>query len=150
MTTDAANIEPTQVDFYLLSDTSQQAGKFTCRLAMMAWERQQRIYIIAETDSSVKQLDEQMWQLPEQRFLPHSTAGESNAGKAPVIIGTLPGLKPTDVVINLCNDAVPQPERFKRVLEIVPFADNERQASRVKYKIYRNLGLKPRTHEINK
>ena len=150
MTTDAANIEPTQVDFYLLSDASQQAGSFTCRLAMMAWERQQRIYIITESDSSAERLDEQMWQMPDKRFLPHDTAGEPNASKAPVVIGTLPDLKPTDVVINLCTDAVPQPERFKRVLEIVPFADNERQASRVKYKIYRNLGLKPRTHEINK
>ena len=56
----------------------------------------------------------------------------------------------TDVVINLCQQAVPEPQRFKRVLEIVPYADDERDASRVKYKNYRNLGLKPRTHEINK
>jgi len=36
-----------------------------------------------------------------------------------------------------------------RVLEIVPFAENERQASRVKFKTYRSLGLEPRTQEIN-
>ena len=65
-------------------------------------------------------------------------------------IGTLSSLYPADVVINLCDKAVPQPERFSRVLEIVPYADDERQASRVKYKIYRNQGLDPQTHEINK
>ena len=150
MSTEAAISEPTQVDFYLLSDTSRQAGVFACRLAMMAWERKQRIYVIAASESSVRQLDEQMWQQPDKRFLPHSTSDDPNANKTPVIIGTISGLNPTDVVINLCPDAVPQPERFKRVLEIVPFADNERQASRLKYKTYRNLGLKPRTHEINK
>ena len=149
MSTEAANTEPTQVDFYLLSDTSRPAGAFACRLAMMAWERKQNIYVIADTESSARRLDEQMWQQPDKRFLPHCTSGGANAGKAPVIIGTLSGLNPTDVVINLCPDAVPQPERFKRVLEIVPFADNERQASRLKYKTYRNQGLKPRTHEIN-
>ena len=149
MSTKAANTEPTQVDFYLLSDTSRPAGVFACRLAMMAWERKQNIYVIADTESSATQLDEQMWQQPDKRFLPHCTSGDANAGKAPVIIGTLSGLNPTDVVINLCPDAVPQPERFKRVLEIVPFADNERQASRLKYKTYRNQGLEPRTHEIN-
>ncbi len=69
---------------------------------------------------------------------------------APVNIGTLAGLNPADVVINLCPEAVPEPERFSRVLEIVPFADNEKEASRVKYRIYRNLGLNPQTHEINK
>jgi len=64
-------------------------------------------------------------------------------------IGTLAGLNPADVVINLCPVAVPQPERFTRVLEIVPAADDEKEASRLKYRVYRNLGINPRTHEIN-
>lgn len=150
MSTDAAKKEPTQVDFYLLSDASRQVGAFACRLAMMAWERKQRIYVIAATEASIRQLDEQMWQQPDKRFLPHCTSADPNANKTPVIIGTLSGLNPTDVVINLCPDAVPQPERFKRILEIVPFADDERQASRLKFKTYRNLGLNPGTHEINR
>jgi DNA polymerase-3 subunit chi len=90
-----------------------------------------------------------MWQYPEGRFLPHSVAGGEDSGKAPVQIGTLSDLNPTDVVINLCLEAVPQPERFRRLLEIVPYADSERQASRVKYRTYRNLGITPQTHEIN-
>jgi DNA polymerase-3 subunit chi len=149
MSSDAAKPQTCQVDFYLLGDAAQQAGQFACRLAMMAWEQKQRIYIIAVTESSVSQLDEQMWQHPEQRFLPHTTPQDQNSGKTPVVIGLLSDLNPTDVVINLCPQAVPEPDRFKRVLEIVPFADDERQASRVKYKNYRDLGLKPLTHEIS-
>ena len=91
-----------------------------------------------------------MWQYPKGRFVPHSRIEDQDAAKAPVNIGGLSGLKPVDVVINLCPEAIPQPERFSRVLEIVPFADDEREASRVKYRIYRNLGLDPQTHEINK
>ena len=150
MSSDAANLEPCQVDFYLLGDASLQAGKFACRLAMMAWENNQRTYIIVASESSIERLDEQMWQYPDNRFLPHATPDNPNCSKAPVIIGTLSGLNPTDVVINLSPDAVPQTERYKRVLEIVPYADTERQASRVKYKTYRDLGLKPLTHEISK
>ena len=116
----------------------------------MAWERKQKIFIITATESSGKQLGELMWQYPEGRFLPHAGANEKDSGKAPVNIGTLSDLNPTDVVINLCPEAIPQPERFSRVLEIVPYAENERQASRMKYKTYRNQGLKPRTHPINK
>jgi DNA polymerase-3 subunit chi len=138
-----------QVDFYLLAESSALASKFACRLALMAWERKQTIFIITTTNSSSDQLDELMWQYPEGRFLPHAKASDRDSSKTPVCIGTLSDLKPTDVVINLCPEAVPQPERFGRVLEIVPFADDERQASRVKYKTYRNLGLKPQTHEIN-
>lgn len=150
MSTETAKPEPCQVDFYLLGDASLRAGNLACRLAMMAWERKQTIYIIAATDSLVRQLDEQMWEFPSERFLPHSIASDPNASKAPVTIGTLPDLKPVDVVINLCPEAVAQTDRYQRVLEIVPYADDERQASRVKYQFYRKLGLQPRTHEINK
>jgi len=142
--------DPCQVDFYLLGPAAPEASKLACRLALMAWERKQRVFVIATSESSLKQLDELMWEFPQGRFLPHAEAGEIDAAKAAVNIGTLASLKPTDVVINLCNDVVPEPQRFSRVLEIVPHADEERNASRVKYKHYRNLGLKPLTHEINK
>jgi DNA polymerase-3 subunit chi len=142
--------EPCQVDFYLLGTSSPGAAKLACRLALMALERKQQIFIITASDSTSEQLDELMWQYPEGRFIPHAKTGTQGSEKAPVNIGNLTDLKSTDVVINLCTEAVPQPERFNRVLEIVPCADNEKEASRVKYRIYRNLGLNPQTHEINK
>jgi DNA polymerase-3 subunit chi len=149
LSSEITSSEPCQVDFYLLGESSPDADNLACRLALMAWERNQKIFIITATETSIKQLDELMWQYPEGRFLPHASASDKDSGKAPVNIGTLSSLKPTDVVINLCPEAVPEPERFSRLLEIVPYAENERQASRVKYKTYRNLGLKPQTHHIN-
>jgi DNA polymerase-3 subunit chi len=146
---ESVNQEPCQVDFYLLGASSPSAEKLACRLALMAWERKQQIYIVTATTHSVKQLDELMWQYPEDRFLPHASCESENFEAAPVKIDTLSGLKPSDVVINLCPEAIPQPERFSRVLEIVPYANEERKASRTKFKTYRNLGLKPQTHEIN-
>lgn len=116
----------------------------------MALERGQKIFILTGTEASSRELDELMWQYPEGRFIPHTLVEDKESEKAPIKIGTLSGLNPADVVINLCPDAVPDPERFSRVLEVVPFADEEKEASRAKYRIYRNLGLKPRTHEINK
>jgi DNA polymerase-3 subunit chi len=142
--------ETCQVDFYLLGESSPEADNLACRLALMAWERKQKIFIITATETSGQQLDELMWKFPEGRFLPHSMADGQETGKTPVNIGTLRSLNPADVVINLCPEAVPQPERFSRILEIVPYADDEREASRLKYKAYRDLGLKPQTHEIKK
>ena len=150
MSSETTRPEPCQVDFYLLGAASSGADKLACRLALMAWERKQKIFIITATESSGKQLDELMWQYPQGRFLPHTRANEEDSGKAPVNIGTLSSLNPTDVVINLCPEAVPQADRFSRILEIVPYAESERQASRVKYKTYRNQGIKPQTHPINK
>ena len=150
MTADSTTTDTCQVDFYLLGEPALIAGNFACRLAMMAWERKQKVFITASSQTDIRQLDELLWQYPPGRFLPHATADDTLAGKAPVKIGTISGLKPTDVVINLCPEAIPQPTRFDRVLEIVPFAREEREASRRKYKNYRKLGLNPRTHEINK
>jgi len=139
-----------QVDFYLLGEFAPGADKLACRLALMAWERKQKVFVITASEASGRQLDELMWQYPEGRFLPHTKVGNQDVGKAPVNIGLLSDLNPTDVVINLCPEAVPQPEKFTRVLEIVPFVKEERQSSRMKYTSYRNMGFEPRTHEINK
>jgi DNA polymerase-3 subunit chi len=150
VSTASVNSEPSQVDFYLLGEASPGAARLACRLALMALERDQKIFIITSTESSGQQLDELMWQYPEGRFIPHATVKAEGSEKSPIKIGTLADLNPADVVINLCLEAVPEPERFSRILEIVPYADDEKEASRVKYRIYRNLGLNPRTHEINK
>ena len=150
MSSEIANSGTCQVDFYLLGQSSPDASNLACRLALMAWERKQQIFIITSSETSARQLGELMWQYPEGRFLPHCQADDQDSTKAPVNIGTISSLNPTDVVINLCPEAVPQPERFSRVLEIVPYADDEKEASRVKYKTYRSLGITPRTHEINK
>ena len=148
----AENTQPSscQVDFYLLGEASPGAAKLACRLALMALERKQKIFIITSSDLTGKHLDELMWQYPEGRFLPHAMIEDRDSAKAPVKIGTLSGLNPADVVINLCPEAVPEPERFSRVLEIVPSDDDEKAASRVKFRVYRDLGLNPLTHEINK
>jgi len=116
----------------------------------MALERKQTIFVVTDTEVSGKRLDELMWEYPQGRFIPHAKAGDRDAEKAPVTIGRLSGLNQADLVINLGLEAVLQPERFRRVLEIVPCADSEKEASRVKYRIYRNLGISPHTHEINK
>ena len=150
MSVETTHPESCQVDFYLLGESAPGAAKLACRLALMALERNQKIFVIAASETSGDQLDELMWQYPNGRFIPHARSGAGDSASAPVMIGTLAGLNPADVVINLCPEAVPQPERFSRVLEIVPAADDEKQASRVKYRIYRNLGLNPRTHEIKK
>ena len=142
--------ESCQVDFYLLGELSPGAARLACRLALMALERTQSIFIITGSDASSEELDELMWQYPEGRFIPHAIAGAQDSGKAPVNIGTLSDLSPADVVINLSPEAVPEPERFSRLLEIVPYAENEKEASRVKFRIYRNQNLNPQTHEINK
>jgi DNA polymerase-3 subunit chi len=139
-----------QVDFYVLTNPTQTAGQLACRLALMAWEQGNRITVLTENTAEVEQLDALMWNYPAGRFLPHST-GVSDAD-SPIRIAPSNDDIPADcdVVINLSGSAISKPERFKRLLEIVPGNEADRVASRQKFRSYRKLGLSLASHTIGK
>jgi len=138
-----------QVDFYVLQDLQKSVQHLGCQLAMMAWQQGMYSLLLLPDANQARQMDELMWSLPQGRFLPHELI--SQAGTAPVSIGTLADLDNArvEVVINLDSQAVPRPERFRRLLELVPARDAERQASRVKFRAYKDLGLEPNSHTMS-
>lgn len=140
--------DPCQVDFYVLSDPGLSPGRLACRLCMMAWEQGHRVAVLTEDAEDAKALDELMWDFPPGRFLPH-VLGASDTD-APVSILQDPGqIDPArDVVINLGGKAVPDAGRFRRLLEIVPADARQKQASREKFRQYRDRGLSPDSHPI--
>ncbi len=139
-----------QVDFYVLARPDQSAERLACRLAMMAWEQGHHVAVLTADEKDADALDEIMWDYPPGRFLPHSR-GQADS-ETPVSIDTCAAEIPADrdVVINLADSAVPEPGRFKRLLEIVPGVEQKRLASRQKFREYRNLGLSPASHTIGK
>lgn len=137
-----------QVDFYVLARATQSAEHLACRLSMMAWEQGHRVAVCAADAESARRLDELMWDHPPGRFLPHASGADD--GSAPVqILAGLADIAPhRDLVINLCPEAVPDPTRFARLCEIVPAEPAQRDASRVKFRTYRDGGLSPEHHEM--
>lgn len=138
-----------QVAFYIIARPTQSAGQVACILAMKAWAQGHRIAVCAPTAEAVRELDEMMWDQPPGRFLPHETAESSSA---PVLIRHGNSGIPDDrnLVINLCIEPVPDPERFSRLCEVVPAQPEQRTASRNKYRAYRENRLDLETHEIGK
>lgn len=138
-----------QVDFYVLGSAAQEPGQLACKLALMAWERGHEITVVAASEADAKRLDQLMWEFPEGRFLPHECLSGSERAAAPVRILSTPPPGDCDVVINLTQEALSEPARFGRLLEIVPHREADRRASREKYRSYAAHGLIPSTHEIN-
>ena len=137
-----------QVDFYVLARTTQSAGELACRLAMMAWEQGHRVAVRADGEDEVKKLDEMMWDYPPGRFLPHAV-GEADAETPVSITDSDAGIaEHRDLVINLGAGPVPEPTRYRRLLEIVPAEPEHRTASRTKFRAYRDQGLSPETHQM--
>lgn len=139
-----------QVDFYVLARPELDARKLACKLALMAWEHGHRTQVVADDMAAVRALDELLWSTPQGRFVPHGVAGTAEGEAAPIRIGTLDALRDGDLVINLGSTPLPEPERFNRLLEIVPNASGQREASRRKFATYRQHGLEPQTHDIAK
>ena len=141
---------PCQVDFYVLAGAAQSAQRLACRQAMKAWDQGFMVSVRTEDDRQAKALDELMWDYPPGRFLPPGAGSEGAA--SPVNIGTDQQDIPADrdVIINLAASAVPEPARFRRLLEIVPSEAAQRDASRNKYRQYREQGLDPAHHTIGK
>ncbi len=139
-----------QVDFYVLQDESLSAELLACRLALMAWEQGHRIMVLAENEAQAERMDALMWDYPQGRFLPH--AQKRQPVPAPVMIGVMAELEDDagEVIINLTQGAVPEPERFRRLLELVPANGAQRQASRDKFRVYRSRGLEPASHPVNR
>ncbi len=139
-----------QVDFYVLGDSAMTADQLACRLAMMAWEQGHKIAVLTETADLANKLDQLMWDYPAGRFLPHSA--EPGDTRSPVIIGKsdMPLPAGSEVIINLAPTAISEPDRFKRLLEIVPGSPAQRTASRNKFRSYRDQGLNPVSHAIGK
>ena len=137
-----------QVDFYVLQDPAQSPDRLAARLAMMAWEQGFTAMVLAGSEAEAGRLDDLLWTSPPGRFLPHGRAGRD--GPEPVTVGTTADLRAgcADVVINLSQDPVPEPGRFRRLLEFVPTGAAERARSRDTFRHYRQLGLDPSSHTI--
>lgn len=138
-----------QVDFYVMQEETLSTELLACRLALMAWQQGHRIVVVAENDAAIDRLDALMWEHPQGRFLPHA---KKSQGLAPVLLGNLEQLEAddADVVINLTSQPVPEPQRFQRLLELVPASEEQRRASRDKFREYRRLGLNPESHPMSR
>jgi len=140
--------DPCQVDFYVLAGPVPSAGELACRLSLMAWEQGHRVSVLAADEASAQALDDLMWEYPPARFLPHER-GPADAGvPVQIVLAADQVATDRDVVINLAGSAVPDPTRFRRLLEIVPADEGMRAASREKFRHYRALGLQPDSHAI--
>ena len=140
-----------KVDFYLLDEASDDAFfLFACRLLEKAYLRKHRIFVFCDSQKQAETLDERLWTFRPDSFIPHNLQGEGPESPPPVQIGY--GDEPrgfNDILLSLSAEIPAFYNRFRRVLEIVPFLDEERETSRAHYKQYRAAGCPVDSHKIS-
>ncbi|ACJ27712.1 DNA polymerase III chi subunit, HolC [Shewanella piezotolerans WP3] len=129
----------------------QQVYDFACELARQAFINQQWVYIHCTDKEQAYAIDELLWQLAPQSFVPHNLKGEGPTGGAPVEIGfdRLGANKNRHVLINLA-DQVPQfAVNFVQIIDFVANDDSHKAIARDRYRQYRTLGIALTTQDLS-
>ena len=135
----------TKIDFYQIYE---EQINFACKLIGQVYRRGHEIYVHVNGQEEAEALDDQLWLLPEDTFIPHTL--QKTGLNAPIKIGF--DHEPSDhqdVLINLSGVVPHFFSRFDRVAEIVPVEENRRQTARANYSFYKQRGYTLNYHQMN-
>ena len=127
-----------RVDFYLIVGERfrDQPLQLVAKLAQKAFASGQPTLVLARDREQAEALDDQLWDMGEDEFIPHQIAGmDEDEDEADVLI-VPPGIDAPmrPLVINLRDAAVEG--GFARVLEVVPADASAREPSRERWRQY--------------
>ncbi len=140
-----------RVDFYVVDDASARARLgLACKLAEKAYLAAQSVLIWHTQTDEIKALDEMLWTFRDGSFVPHETVGAAVTGSdVPVLLSALtPPSAHVDLLINLAAEVPDFIARARRVIEIIDGDEERRRAGRARFKVYRERGIQPATHNI--
>ena len=131
-----------RADFYLIAKERfrEEPLRLVCELARKAYDANLWTLVLVRDAEQAEQLDEMLWDMGDDAYIPHQIAGDEEDELTPVLIAT----PDTDVplrplVINLRDGAVDG--SFERVLEVVPADESSRGPLRERWKQYQARGL---------
>ena len=139
-----------RVDFYLIVSERfrEQPLRLVAKLAQKAFASGQPTLVLARDREQAEALDDQLWDMGEDEFIPHQIAGmDEDEDEADVLI-VPPGIDAPmrPLVINLRDAAVEG--GFARVLEVVPADASAREPSRERWRQYAARGLPVAKHDM--
>jgi len=140
-----------KIDFYVLSDAAPDAHlRFVCRLAEKAVDQSHKVFVRVGDDDVARRIDDLLWTFGDRSFLPHEIANDRSPSheRVRILIGTSAPVGFREVVINLANTAPDELDTMHRVAEIVPADTELKKAARERFKVYRDRGLEPESHNV--
>ena len=131
-----------RADFYLIAKERfrEEPLLLVCELARKAYDANLWTLILARDAEQAEALDEMLWDMGDDAYIPHQMAGDEEDELTPVLIAPPEIDAPMRaLVINLRDGAVDG--SFERVLEVVPADDSAREPLRERWKQYKARGL---------
>jgi DNA polymerase-3 subunit chi len=127
-----------------------------CQLVEKHYLTGQDLLIYCATAARLSAFDRLLWAFHDTAFVPHVLASDPLAAETSVL------LTATDPIIalgsrspgaswllNLDDDCPPHYKEFKRVLEIVSHAPDDRDAARRRWRAYQRAGDTPNSYDLS-
>ncbi|MGF1765426.1 DNA polymerase III subunit chi [Aliivibrio kagoshimensis] len=142
--------------FYLINeDTAEDSESglllFVSHLVISHYQQGMKIFILADSRTQAEKLDELLWQLEPENFIPHNLVGEGARSGALVEIGwgNLHYSGHRNLLINLAQYAPTFAVSFPQMIDFVPCEEKSKQQARERYKIYRQAGVVLNTVDLS-
>ncbi len=141
------------VDFYILADNSQSSlQQYACQLAQQHWSSGKRVLIQTDSVDDSQQLDELLWNLQADSFIPHGIATHEPVDQQqPILIAhQVVNDSHFDAVLNLSSRPCDISETSKelQIEEILNQDEQRKHSGRRHYKIYREQGYSLQHHTL--
>ncbi len=135
----------TKVYFELLEHADRIKG--IARLLLRRNRLIPHVLVLCPDEDFMRQLDETLWTIHPEAFLPHAIASDdaANNAKQPILLAThINRDNQAAVLINGGLEIPPELQGFSHIVDFVDAWDEDlKQASRERFKTYRQLSLKP-------
>ncbi len=138
-----------RADFYLIAKPRfrDEPLRLVCELVRKAYDAGQWTLVLARDAAQAEALDDLLWDMGDDAYLPHQIAGDEEDAQTPVVIAPPEFDAPLrPLVINLRDAAVEG--SFERVLEVVPADDSARGPLRERWKQYQARGFTMNKHDM--
>lgn len=119
--------------------------QYACLVARTVYRRGLTLAVWTADERRLRHFDSLLWQFEPLSFLPHVRAGSAHAEQTPILLSSdLSALK-GDVLL-LLDDALPPDwekhfDGFTRIIDVVSTEPAELEASRNRYRAYKQAGV---------
>jgi DNA polymerase-3 subunit chi len=138
------------VDFYVIDEASPRARLRTaCRVVEKAYLAGHTVLVWHTELEELKEFDDLLWTFGDGSFVPHDALSAAGFETAPVLLsmGTAPAA-PFDVLVNLAPEVPGCVDVAQRVAEFIDGDPGRRAAGRNRFRVYKERGVQPTTHNL--
>ncbi|VAW64696.1 hypothetical protein MNBD_GAMMA09-1009 [hydrothermal vent metagenome] len=150
----------TSVNFYILPDDQLTSLlSYACKAAEENWKAGKRVLIQTDSAEDSQQLDELLWDLRKDSFIPHGIATlEAADRQQPILLSHQKmrdndfqhvinlSSRPSDISLNEQTDADSPASQTLIIDELLNQNEQRKQTGRLHYKAYRDLGYSLKHH----